>query len=218
MKTNLVFIRRLAIAGLLAWHASAQKPEPRSYSPEQYGVNSARGYLVSMRDGVRLSVDIYRPDAPGRFPAILSHTPYNNIGGNLPQRAKWFARRGYVVALSDTRGRFDSEGQWDPFTEKHKTDGYELVEWLARQPWCDGNVGMIGGSYLGWTQWWTASTVPPHLKAIAPQVAPPDHFRNAPYQHGVLVSWIIDWMGGMAGPHCTGDRAGSVLRFHPFPR
>src|SRR5262249_6092712 len=146
-----------------------------------------------------LSVDVYRPTAEGRFPGILVHTPYNNNTAPLVQRARWFARRGYAVALSDARGRYDSDGDWDPFGGKHKTDGHDLVEWLARQSWCSGRVGMMGSSYLGWTQWWTATQAPPSLRAIAPEVAPPDHFENAPYQNGVLTGWLMDWAATMAG-------------------
>jgi putative CocE/NonD family hydrolase len=152
-----------------------------------------------MRDGVRLSVDVYRPAAEGRHPGILALTPYSNNAGSLVQRARWFARRGYAVALADARGRFDSEGDWDPFGPRHKADGHDLVEWLAGQPWCDGKVGMMGSSYLGWTQWWTATQAPPSLKAIVPEVAPPDAFYNAPYQEGVLSGWALDWAAMMAG-------------------
>ena len=181
----------------LAW---AQKPDPGKYSEPKYEAKVVLGNMVSMRDGVRISVDLYRPDAPGRFPVILSHTGYNNLGGGSwygPSRAKWFAQRGYVFAISDMRGRYDSEGDYDIFDEKHKKDGYDLVEWLARQSWSNGNVGMTGPSYLGWTQWWTASQVPPSLKAIAPEVAPPDQFMNGPYQNGILVCWAMDWGAGM---------------------
>jgi putative CocE/NonD family hydrolase len=152
-----------------------------------------------MRDGVSLSVDIYQPDADGRYPGILSITPYDNNSLSLRERARWFARRGYVVVLADARGRFDSDGDWDPFGAKHKSDGFDLVEWVAKQEWCSGKVGMTGGSYLGWTQWWTASQAPPSLRAIAPEVAPPDQFENAPYQNGILVSWALDWAGMLAG-------------------
>jgi putative CocE/NonD family hydrolase len=99
-----------------------------------------------MRDGIRLSVDIYQPNASKReFPAILTMTPYSNLLASVVARAKWFAERGYVVVLADVRGRYDSEGLWDPFTDLHKNDGYDLVEWVAAQPWCDGKVGMMGG-------------------------------------------------------------------------
>ena len=195
---------RLLLACLVALGASAipgwgQKPDAGEYSRAEHQVKSSRGHRVAMRDGVRLSADIYQPDAERRFPALLSHTPYDNLGEGLTKRARWFAERGYAVVLSDVRGRYDSQGTWDPFTGKHKTDGYDLVEWMADQPWCDGNIGMIGGSYGGWTQWWTASEAPLHLKAIAPRVAPPSSgLLNAPYQNGILVSWVIDWMAGMA--------------------
>jgi putative CocE/NonD family hydrolase len=179
--------------------ARGQAPEPGKFSPERFAVRASRGHLVAMPDRVRLSVDVYRPDAEGRFPGILVHTPYNNNAPGWTQRACWFARRGYAVAVSDVRGRFDSEGDWDPFTAKHKTDGRELVEWLARQPWCDGKVGMIGPSYMGWTQWWTATQAPPSLRAIVPEVAPPDAFANAPYQQGVIVGWMMDWAAMMSG-------------------
>lgn len=176
---------------------NAQAPDAGKYSVAQFEVKALRGLRVAMRDGVHLSVDIYRPDAPGRYAGILSITPYDNTG---PQsRARWFAQRGYVVVIADSRGRYDSEGEWDPFTEHHKTDGYDLVEWMAKQEWSNERVGMIGGSYSGWTQWWTASEVPPSLKAIAPQVAPPDQFYNIPYQNGVLNGPFTDWAAWMAG-------------------
>jgi len=176
----------------------AQAPDPGNYSEAQHELQELRGVMVPMRDGVDLSVDIYVPTTPGRFAGILSSTPYDNTGPR--DDARWFAKRGYVVVLADVRGRYDSEGEWDPFNPKHKTDGDDLVEWMAAQPWSNGNVGMIGGSYGGWTQWWTASTAPPHLKAIAPKVAPPDGFENTPYQHGVLVGqWMHDWGAMMSG-------------------
>jgi putative CocE/NonD family hydrolase len=194
-------IHRLVVlltCGLIS-SASAQPPDAGKYSAERFTVQASRGHKVRMRDNVRISVDVYRPTAEGRFPGILVLTPYDNNSAGLRQRAHWFARRGYAVALADARGRYDSEGDWNPFDPKHKTDGHDLVEWLAKEPWCSGRVGMMGSSYLGWTQWWTATQAPPSLKAIAPEVAPPDHFENAPYQNGVLVSWIMDWSAGMAG-------------------
>lgn len=178
----------------------AARPDPGKYSAESYEVRSSRGNMIPMRDGVRISADIYLPDHAGRFPAILSHTPYNNLTAATADRARWFARRGYAVVLTDVRGRYDSEGAWDPFTDHHKRDGYDLVEWIAAQPWSTGKVGMMGGSYLGWTQWWTASQAPPHLTTIAPFVSPPSGaFANAPYQQGVLASWTLDWGARMAG-------------------
>ena len=178
--------------------AAAQAPDPGNYSSARYELQERRGVMVPMRDGVRLSVDIYSPKTSGNLPAILTITPYDNIGSRT--EARWFAERGYVVVAADSRGRYDSDGTWDPFDAKHKIDGYDLVEWIAKQPWSNGKVGMIGGSYGGWTQWWTASSVPPHLTAIAPKVAPPDAFENTPYQNGVLTgAWIVNWGAMMSG-------------------
>lgn len=184
----------------LASGVFAQKPDAGNYSQAQYDVKVTVAVPVAARDGIKLSVDLYRPDAPGKFPVILTHTGYDNQTQSKwfgPERAKWFARRGYVFAISDMRGRYDSEGEFDIFDPKHKTDGYDLVEWLARQPWSTGKVGMTGPSYMGWTQWWTASQTPPSLKAIAPEVAPPDPMENGPYQNGVLICWAMDWGAGM---------------------
>jgi len=177
---------------------SAQPPAAGNYSAQQYEVRETRGNKAKMRDGIELSVDIFQPQAEGKFPGILIITPYSNNPG-YQARGNWFASRGYVVAVADSRGRFDSEGTWDPFDAQHKSDGYDLVEWLAAQPWCDGKVGMMGLSYMGWTQWWTATQAPPALCAIVPEVAPPDQFYNLPYQNGVLVGLMLDWAGQMAG-------------------
>ena len=183
--------------------AQAQ-PDAGEYSEAKYKVIEELDRTARMRDKVELRIDIFRPDAEGRFPAILQQTPYNKSGQST--RAKWFAARGYVVVNVDSRGRFESGGEWDPFTPKHKEDGYDLVEWVADQPWCSGKVGTYGLSYMGWTQWWTATQAPPSLKAIVPEVAPPDHFVNCPYQNGIFVCWMMDWAGMMSGrnPHSAG--------------
>ena len=196
MKHICITLIALLLAPLTALHAAA--PDPGKYSAEQFEVKATRGHKAAMRDGVRLSVDMFQPKGEGKFPAILIITPYGNNPGDT-QRGTWFAQRGYVVAVADSRGRYDSEGTWDPFDPKHKTDGYDLVEWLAARPGCDGKVGMMGLSSMGWTQWWTATQAPPSLKAIVPEVAPPDHFYNLPYQNGVLQGVMMDWAGTMAG-------------------
>jgi putative CocE/NonD family hydrolase len=177
---------------------AARAPDPGIYSAARYALHEQRGVMVPMRDGVRLSVDVYAPISTEKLPGILSLTPYDNTG--LRAKARWFAERGYTVVVADSRGRYDSDGVFDPFDARHKTDGFDLVEWIASQPRSNGKVGMIGGSYNAWTQWWTASTAPPHLAAIAPKVAPPDAFENVPYQHGVLTgSWFPDWAAVMSG-------------------
>lgn len=197
--------RTILIAALLAVLAPvaplrAHPPQAGEYSKPEFKVTEQRGVKVPMRDGVELVIDLFRPEAEGKFPVILLQTPYSRQ--HFGARATWFAQRGYVVANADVRGRYDSGGEWDPFDPLHKTDGYDLVQWLAGQPWSSGRVGTYGLSYMGWTQWWTANTAPPALKAIVPEVVPPDHFYNAPYQHGVITGWMMDW-GSMNSQRTT---------------
>jgi hypothetical protein len=182
--------------------AAAQTPDPGEYSAANYEIHERRNVMIEMRDGVSLSGDIYAPKSSEKLPTILSITPYGNTVYLTHPRmdARWFAKRGYVFVGIDSRGRNDSEGVWDPFDAKHKTDGYDLVEWIAQQSWSNGKVGMIGMSFQGWTQWWTASTAPPHLAAIVPQVALPDQFENLPYQNGVLTGgYWVNWCAVMSG-------------------
>ncbi|NLY02603.1 MAG: CocE/NonD family hydrolase [Rhodopirellula sp.] len=186
----------LAIQSPVSRCVQAQSPQAGEISPAEFEVIEAMDQKAPMRDGVELVIDVFRPRAEGKFPAILQQTPYNKSG--QAARARRFAARGYVVVNADSRGRFHSGGQWDPFSPLHKQDGYDLVEWIAAQPWCNGNVGTYGLSYMGWAQWWTASQAPPSLKAIVPEVAPPDHFYNCPYQNGILVCWMVDWAGTMS--------------------
>jgi hypothetical protein len=138
---------------------------------------------IPMRDGVKLAADIYFPVGVSKAPVILTRTPYGKHDGEI--RGKFWARRGYIRVIQDVRGRFASEGQWEALIHEPK-DGYDTIEWLARQPWCTGKVGMIGGSYLGWVQWLAAVEHPPHLATIVPNVSPPDPFHNLPYDHGAV--------------------------------
>jgi uncharacterized protein len=151
-------------------------------SKPTYKVTVDRKIMVAMRDGVKLATDVYRPAAEGTFPVILQRTPY---GRSMAVEATSYAKRGYVFVAQDVRGRFDSEGDFHPFVLEAK-DGYDAVEWSAAQPWSTGNVGMIGGSYLGFVQWAAAREGSTHLKCLIPIVSPPDPFFNVPYEYGVF--------------------------------
>ena len=144
---------------------------PYEGSQVQYDFIVEKNAMVSMRDGTRLAADIYRPAlggnaAEGKFPAVLERTPYNKERDVLSANAKFLAVRGYVCVVQDVRGRFQSEGTWSGIYLKHeREDGYDTVEWIAAQPWCDGQVGTIGLSYSTQTQQALAVMKPPHLKA-----------------------------------------------------
>ena len=124
--------------------------------------------MVPMRDGVKLATDVFRPDAPGRHPVLVTRGPYGKDGYvNNPGHSIWFfAQHGYVVVSQDCRARFESEGDnYDPLFQEVQ-DGYDTVEWAARQPWSNGRVGTTGQSYLGATQYTlaTSNPLPPHLQ------------------------------------------------------
>ena len=137
-----------------------------------FGIVVERDVCAAMRDGTVLRADIYRPDAPGRYPALLQRTPYSKDGESCVEQGRRLAERGYVVVQQDVRGRFRSDGEFLPgfYSADHRDaeDGYDTVEWAAALPWSDGRVGTFGGSYCGWTQWELAHTRPPHLAAMIP--------------------------------------------------
>jgi putative CocE/NonD family hydrolase len=124
-----------------------------------------------MRDGVTLYADVYRPAAEGRYPVIVSRTPYSTERfPSAYDAAVYFSQRGYVYVFQDIRGRHESEGRWEPFFDDEK-DGYDTIEWAAKQPWSNGKVAMQGGSYLGQNQWRAAQAAPPSLVTIFPMVS-----------------------------------------------
>jgi uncharacterized protein len=135
-----------------------------------------------MRDGVRLAANVFRPSAPGKYPALLVRTPYNK-GTDITPNYRAFVDRDYAVVIQDVRGRFASEGVFRQL-EQESADGSDTIDWIAHQPWCDGKVGMMGGSYLGMVQWKAALSGNPHLKAIFPIVSGWDDYRDRFYSTG----------------------------------
>ena len=137
-------------------------------SAEEHGVAVTKNFMMPARDGVRLATDIYVPakdeDAlPGPYPTIVVRTPYNKDG--LDEFARGYAQRGYAVATQDIRGRYQSEGEFYIYVNEGQ-DGYDAVEWAAKQPWCNGKIGTWGRSYSAATQNALAVERPPHLKTM----------------------------------------------------
>jgi putative CocE/NonD family hydrolase len=148
---------------------------------------------VPMRDGVTLSVDVYRPETPGEYPSILIRTPYNNNTEPSVVQGKWLAERGYVVIQADVRGKFDSGGDFYPFRHE-PDDGFDTDEWIAKQPWFNGRLGTMGGSYVGFTQWSQAIRGSRHLSAMAATVTTPDTYGNWFYTNGALnYAFALSW-------------------------
>ena len=149
-----------------------------------------RDVAVPMRDGTLLRGDLYRPAAEGRHPVLVYRTPYGKQNAAQDYEIHLAAvRRGYVVLLQDVRGRFQSDGIFDPYRQEGR-DGFDTIEWAARQPWSNGRVGTFGLSYPGAVQWLAAMERPPHLVAMVPAMtfSSPRHFF---YANGVFdLSWL----------------------------
>ena len=164
---------------------------------KSYSVKFEPDVPLPLRDGTLTYVDVLRPDSPGPFPALLNRTPYDKSsthtrGGFDLLRA---ASTGYAVVVQDVRGRYLSDGEFYTFVNEID-DGYDSVEWVASQPWCNGRVGMYGISYHGATQWLAAKARPPSLVTIAPGMTASDYHEGWAWQGGAFelgfnLSWAI---------------------------
>jgi len=167
----------------------------RERARKRYEVVVEKDVPMVTRDGVTLYADVFRPDAPGRFPTLLSRTPYGKDGaGRNPNGSNmFFAQFGYVTIMQDCRGRFASEGDYDTIFQE-VPDGYDAVEWAARLPWSNGRVGTTGQSYLGLTQYaiMCNDPMPPSLQAMAPVSASSNYHSSWIYHTGGASLW--GWM------------------------
>jgi putative CocE/NonD family hydrolase len=163
---------------------------PGQLSDSTFAVTVDTAVPMRARDSTVLMNLVVRPVGDGPFPVILDRTPYGRRNG-LAQ-GRFFAQRGYIFVSQDVRGRFGSEGVFRDL-QGQDTDGYDAVEWAAALPGSNGKVGMIGGSYEGWTQWYAAVMQPPHLAAIVPTVSPPDPWLNVPYWNMTFAVAGVAW-------------------------
>lgn len=151
---------------------------------------------IPMRDGIHLSANIYFPEIQKEsYPVILVYTPY--VNDEAVERGMYFAKEGYVFITLDLRGRGNSEGQFRPF-EKDGIDGYDAVQWISQQTWCNGKIGMMGGSYRGMVQWMTLKNKPSALKTIVPtaSVGPGNDF---PMEDGIFGNYALRWLNLTGG-------------------
>lgn len=204
----------------------------RNLSRPQHGVRCEEDVAVTVRDGTVLRADVYRPDAAGRFPALVAASCYprqiQNSGAPLgfveAGASDFWVPRGYVHVIANVRGTGGSEGTYGWLDETEHRDLHDLVEWAAAQPWCDGRVGMIGTSYFAMTQLAAAIERPPHLQAIFPYGGTGDLYE-AVWHNGLLsTTFVSAWLavvGAMAGAservfrNGAVDLAAHVLRTEP---
>jgi len=182
--------------------------DPVAASQPEHGVTVHQDVMVDTRDGTSLATDIYRPADPSGepvdepLPALLVRTPYDKRSRTfVDMQGRWFARRGYVVAVQDVRGRFESEGEFYLLVNEPE-DGYDTVEWLADRPYCDGQVGTMGTSYMAWVQSGLATLDPPALSAMFVNQGAADAWDAVLRQGGAFelrwLTWALTIGGGFA--------------------
>jgi uncharacterized protein len=196
-------VKESNLGGLLLRIALAVAACSLGQLPCLYAQSVQFGVAIPMRDGVQLSADIWMPTEGDLHPAILVRTPYGKTndfdGTNLESFGPTYAKHGYVFVLQDVRGRGDSHGNFDFFFQEGH-DGFDSVEWIAKQSWSNGKVGMLGLSYLGTVQWLAARERPPHLVCIAPTTPGGRYFDELPYVGGAFeLDWALHWLNGAAG-------------------
>lgn len=192
-------------------------------SKREHDVRIDRDVKISMPDGIRLHADVFRPASPGKFPALLGFHPYDQRGQTAPLMPRgmipsgqlgigtgrekgnaslesgdpnFYAMRGYAHVIANVRGTGQSEGEFHLTGPQEIRDGYDLIEWIASQSWCDGNVGIHGISYFGFLALYIAALdpAPPHLKAIFAPCASTDQYRDNYYHGGILgYEWQAKW-------------------------
>ena len=169
---------------------------------------------VAMRDNVPLDTNVFHPAGAGKFPTVLIRTPYGK-GPDLPAGYQSFINHGYAVVMQDVRGRYGSGGVFDVLNQEGP-DGYDTLNWIAAQPWSDGKVGMIGGSYLGIAQWQVALLNNPHLKAIFPVVSGSDEYLDRYYSTGgaMKLGHRLLWMSQNLTPPGTAKPKFSDYIYH----
>jgi putative CocE/NonD family hydrolase len=197
------------VAALLPTVAYAQPPARRP--PPRYEIDLRESLWIPMRDGVRLSTDLYFPrDAGERLPVILIRTPYDKRSHRrADSAARFFAGQGFVVAVQDVRGKFESEGSYT-ISKDDVLDGSDATAWLATQSWSNGKVGTYGCSYLGDTQVMQARTRNPHHAAMLPQAAGSSiHYRY----FGTMDGGVVELAGGLGWFRNYGSKV--YLRYPP---
>ena len=168
-----------------------------SEPPRRVHVRVLRDVMVPMRDGVRLCTDIYMPKQEGKYPALLTRLPYGKSEWYCaePVKARFWAARGYAYVVQDVRGKHKSEGSWEPFVNE-ANDGYDSIDWISNQPWCNGRVGISGVSYFGYTSLAAAVSGHPALVCAAPGMTAADIYGVWMYKGGAFClqtmgSWLI---------------------------
>jgi len=185
--------------------------------PFRHALGETAEISVPMRDGVALATTVILPAGPGPFPALLTRSPYPDLRRPLSLQCEVYARYGYACVLQDARGRGRSGGEWTPYVHERE-DGLDTLAWLVAQPWVDGNVGLIGASYLAFTQWVLADALPPQVKTLVPAVWSPDYYatlyERGMFRNDVYTSWTLG-NSGLSSPLPAREQFQGAVRYRP---
>ncbi|EHL16663.1 hydrolase CocE/NonD family protein [Peptoanaerobacter stomatis] len=163
----------------------------KKYAPQLQAISHKKNYCIPMRDGIKLSTDVYLPlEYNDTLPTVLVRTPYDKTI-KIHEFIK-YVHRGYAVVIQDVRGRSESDGEWIPLHHEVE-DGDDTLNWIASQKWSNKKIGMIGGSYLGYVQWAAGASANPYLKAIVSEVTAGSAFIDMPRRGGCLISGMLAW-------------------------
>lgn len=197
---------RLAVISVLILLGAKEFRGQEKPAAEEPTVDFQWAVKIPARDGVKLNATVFTPHAQKEpLPVIFTFTPY--IGDSYTERAVYFAKHGYVYALVDVRGRGNSGGEFEPFVNEGH-DGYDVVEWLAKQSYCNGKVTMWGGSYAGFDQWTVLKEFPPHLATIVPAAAAHPGV-DFPFQYNIFGPYDMQWLTFTSGVTSNGSLFGN---------
>lgn len=176
---------------------------PYAEIPFTHEIGELTDEYVQMKDGTRLMTHVWLPRGEGRWPVIVQRNPYVDGGDGRDPGLMAFVRYGFAVVHQECRGRGSSEGDWEPFVNERQ-DGLDTLEWIARQPWQDGNIGLYGPSYMSFAQWVLADALPPEVKTMYISVIGTDQHRfmymDGMFRPDIYTGWAVsnagvDWAG-----------------------
>ncbi len=211
--SSIRFLMVCAIA--LAAPCVRAQPSAVRTSPAEFAVVVVeKNVVIPARDGTKLAADIYHPARDGnalagKFPTLLTRTPYNKDG--TEREARYYAERGYNVVANDVRGRYGSEGTWRLIADDPE-DGYDVVEWIAAQSWSDGKVGTFGTSYPGGTQHALAEMKPPHLTTMIPIDSVSNCGVSGMRHGGAFELRFMNWIFNTGAPNARSSLANPAQR------
>ncbi len=175
-----------------------------------------KNIMVPMNDGVKLATDIYTPENMTTGPVLIARTPYNK--DFMDEHVMKFAEHGYIVIVQDVRGRYSSEGKFNPHAHE-KEDGLTNIQWINAQKWCNGHIGTFGASYLGGTQWLTAVNNPEGLDAMITEVTFDDTYEGMTYQSGAKILHDLRWAAASIIPDAVrrAEEETGIKETRPLP-